>query len=94
VTHSPTLEQQDSVDVILATASLDVQFCFILTYPSSLPSTTRSVVGWLSILPPTPSSKPVVDPSPIAIMAANDNAMTRFLFAILQQKCLKDVSCG
>lgn len=25
-------------------------------------------------------------------MAANDNAMTRFLFAILQQKCLKDVS--
>ncbi|KAK0740664.1 hypothetical protein B0T18DRAFT_393437 [Schizothecium vesticola] len=24
-------------------------------------------------------------------MAANDNAMTRFLFAILQQKCLKDI---
>jgi len=27
-------------------------------------------------------------------MSANDNAMTRFLFAILQQKCLKDVSAG
>ncbi len=25
-------------------------------------------------------------------MANNDNAMARFLFAILQQKCLKDVS--
>jgi hypothetical protein len=24
-------------------------------------------------------------------MSANDNAMTRFLFAILKQKCLKDV---
>lgn len=29
---------------------------------------------------------------PTAIMSNNDNAMARFLFAILQQKCLKDVS--
>lgn len=27
-------------------------------------------------------------------MANNDNAMARFLFAILEQKCLKDVSRG
>lgn len=27
-------------------------------------------------------------------MANNDNVMARFLFAILEQKCLKDVSQG
>jgi hypothetical protein len=29
-----------------------------------------------------------------ATMANNDNVMARFLFAILEQKCLKDVSQG
>lgn len=44
----------------------------------------EALSGWYSWVVEVKSSES-------AKMSANDNAMTRFLFAILQQKCLKDV---
>ena len=55
---------------------------------------------WPSTAPPFLSLPPYPSPSRsdrglatnTAAMSNNDNVMARFLFAILQQKCLKDVS--
>lgn len=94
--------------MILATASpwsgqAAPLFRFIFSY---CPITPESCFPLLSLavsagprpLPlPSPPHPPRADggkPTITAIMANNDNAMARFLFAILEQKCLKDVSRG
>jgi hypothetical protein len=103
VTHFSTLEQRVSAAVTLATApprsGQALPFRFILgDWPLitpnpaflSCPRLCRLAFDRSLSLPLSRTDRGSAINT--AAMSNNDNVMARFLFAILQQKCLKDVS--